>query len=154
MNFESRNQALAEMARQLGEDSFSAGLVDAYMKDTHFLKKDIYYREVFSPAKLLRDVGRETVYSKSFNIDFDALRPLGKVAVLLPKNSINLSVCKAVSASFLAGNKTLVRLPGKLTNSLPWFKQLVENHLPGVNFVASDMSSEVFLKECIASRDI
>jgi acyl-CoA reductase-like NAD-dependent aldehyde dehydrogenase len=82
------------------------------------------------------------------------MKPIGKVAVLLPGNGINMLVAKAVCSSFLAGNKTLVKLPRKLKHSAACFRQLIASHLPGVEFAPAEQSAEAFLHDCIASADI
>src|SRR5215469_5827762 len=154
MDLEKRRKALMELVGELGEESFSKKLVEAYMKDTWFLRKDIHFREIHTPIRILEDIGRRSVYTEHFEVDPECLQPLGKVAVLLPKNSINLSISKAVASSFLAGNQTLVKFPGKLTHSYYVFKQWIEKHLPGVHFVPHGTTSEKFLRDAIMAPDI
>jgi acyl-CoA reductase-like NAD-dependent aldehyde dehydrogenase len=154
MNFEKRKDTLKKMASYLREERFANKLISAYMKDTGFLRNDIYAREIEFPLFLMDNIGEETEYTRNFGLEFDSIRPLGKVVVILPKNGINLLISKAVCSSFLGGNETYVKLPGKLVNSANLFKQLIEDCLPGVHVVNTEKRADVFLKECIESKEI
>ena len=154
MNFEKRKAALSRMICYLKEDRFANQLIDAYMKDTGFLRRDIYAREIEFPLFLLNYISQESQYTRDFGLDFESVRPLGKVLVVLPKNGINLMLTKAVCSSFLAGNETYVKLPNTLVNSAEFYKQFAEDCLPGVTILNMQKRSDVFLKQCIESREM
>src|ERR1700712_579322 len=104
MDFEGRRIALAQFADQLRDNSFAEKLVAAYMKDTSYLRKDVVGREIDAPIALLKQAGIDTAYTLSYDIDIASVGPIGKVAVLLPYNGINILVAKAICTSFLIGN--------------------------------------------------
>lgn len=154
MDFEYRKRALAHLSDQLKEETFSHQLVQAYMKDTWFLKRNVVDREIKAPVALLAQTGIDTEYTAKYGIDPDNLRPIGKIAVLLPFNGINIMASKAIASSFYAGNKTIVKLPRKLKHAAPLYQQLISSCLPGVEFASDQQSSGDFLNNCISSPEI
>ena len=154
MNFEQRKLALVKTAINLGDEQFHQKLISAYSQDTGFLKKNVKLREVTTPIAILNEIGRETHLTKAYGIDLQQLQSLGKVAVLLPRNGVNLCLAKSVGASFLAGNETIIKLPRKLNQSGKYYRELVLNNLPDVSFAPDEISSQEFLKNCITDPEI
>jgi acyl-CoA reductase-like NAD-dependent aldehyde dehydrogenase len=154
MNFKQRQQALVQTAINLANEEFQQKLISAYSQDTGFLKKNVKIREVTTPIAILNEIGKETNLTKAYGVNLQQLQSLGKVAVLLPRNGVNLCLAKSVGASFLVGNETIIKLPRKLNQSGKYYRELVLNNLPNVSFAPDGMSSEAFLKKCIADREI
>jgi acyl-CoA reductase-like NAD-dependent aldehyde dehydrogenase len=154
ISFEERRQALHNLSLHLQDETFASNLVAAYMKDTGFLRKNVIEREIVQPVALLDQIGRKSLFADEYALDFSAIQPLGKVAVLLPFNGVNIMLAKAVGSSFLAGNKTIVKLPRKLKHAAPYYKELVSANLSNIQFVSDTVPSEHFLNACIESPDI
>lgn len=154
MNFKQRREALIRTSINLEDEKFHQHLIRAYGADTGFLRKDIKIREVITPVAILNAIGKETDATRAYGVDMEQLRSLGKVAVLLPSNGINLCLAKSVGASFLAGNETIIKLPRKLHSSGKYYRELVLNNLPNVSFAPDNISSKDFLKDCISDPDI
>jgi acyl-CoA reductase-like NAD-dependent aldehyde dehydrogenase len=143
-----KREALLSFAKQLRDKSFQEHLITAYMQDTGFLRKNIIKREIEVPLNLIN------MMLNYIDVNYDKLNratPKGKVAILLPSNGINMMIAKAVCASFLAGNETIVKLPRKLKHSNELFRGLVSSNLYNTYFESDEKSSETFLKEVIAS---
>lgn len=153
-DIERRIRALSRLADQLQEDVFSGKLVNALMKDTGYLKKNICEREIYATASLLDQVGVDNSYTREYNIDWESIRPLGKVAVLFRDGDLHTVLSKAICSSFLAGNQTIIKLPATLKHSAPYLRQLLTNHLPGVELITEAGSDESFLYDCISSSEI
>src|SRR5882762_783723 len=117
MNLDNRRDALGEVIHQLNDAKFAGSLVHAYGEDTDFLRRTILEREIRLPVTILQQIGKETEYTKEYSVNFKTLHPLGKVAVVLPSNGVNMLIAKAVASSFLAGNETIIKLPRKLKRS-------------------------------------
>jgi len=110
------------LAAALERPPFAPAFVDAYIHDTGFTWRDVMTREIETPAQLLRlqveQAARET-----------GRRPVGTVAVMMPKNSLGLTVAKAVASAYLAGNTVEVYLPRQLRLSAPLYAALLREHL-------------------------
>ena len=146
-----KKEALLGFAKQLNDELFKDELATAYMQDTGFLRKNIIKREIDIPLYLINNIVR--CIELEYDV-FDNVKPKGEVAVLLPSNGVNMMIAKAVCASFLAGNETIVKLPRKLKNSNRLFKQLVSSNLFNIKFESDEKPSETFLKECLLSEKV
>jgi acyl-CoA reductase-like NAD-dependent aldehyde dehydrogenase len=114
--YSARKARLEELADYLLTDEFSSKFLDAYIRDTAFVKKNVIKRELHSPSALLR-IKRE---EESL---LDDRLPLGGVAVMIPKNSIGLTLAKAIASSFLMGNQTLIYFPSQLKETAPVYAE-------------------------------
>ena len=72
----------------------------AYVSDTAFRVADATHREVTTPATLCKLPLLEARTLRD-------VQPLGKVAVIVPRNSVGLTIAKAVVRAYLSGNEVL-----------------------------------------------
>jgi acyl-CoA reductase-like NAD-dependent aldehyde dehydrogenase len=136
---------LFELINRLKEIELYSPFVDAYLQDTAFTRKEIYRREVLTPVKLLEVI---------LNSNTEKRRPLGKVAIVVPKNALGIPMAKAVAASHLMGNETLLRLPRQLSRAEPIYRNLLSESLKGIEFSPPTQSAKDFLIECLKAPDI
>lgn len=106
------------LATALESPPFAAAFVDAYIRDTGFTWREVWAREIATPARLLRLQAEQTAGETG-------RLPVGQVAVMMPKNSLGLTLAKAVASAYLAGNTTVVYLPRQLTASAPLYASLL-----------------------------
>lgn len=142
MNFEERINHLLAFAEAHEDKKFNNDFIQAYLKETAFTYADIEKREIIAPQKLITLFAKAAAENQTTQCQNRS--SLGTVAILLPKNGIGLTAAKSLSASFLMGNHTIVKMPGQLTQSGAIYEQFVTSHLPHVSF-ASGMSSRDFL---------
>ncbi len=110
------------LATALESPPFAAAFVDAYIRDTGFTWREVWAREIATPARLLRLQAEQTAGETG-------RLPVGQVAVMMPKNSLGLTLAKAVASAYLAGNTTVVYLPRQLTASAPLYASLLREQL-------------------------
>ena len=110
------------LATALESPPFAAAFVDAYIRDTCFTCREVWAREIDTPARLLRLQAAQAAGIT------DRL-PVGQVAVMMPKNSLGLTLAKAVASAYLAGNTTVVYLPRQLIASAPLYATLLREQL-------------------------
>lgn len=110
------------LAAALESPPFAAAFVDAYIRDTGFTWREVWAREIATPARLLRLQAEQTAGETG-------RLPVGQVAVMMPKNSLGLTLAKAVASAYLAGNTTVVYLPRQLTASAPLYASLLREQL-------------------------
>lgn len=135
---------ITDLINRLRDKDFSETLVNSYFKDTGYLLKDIKKREIEIPQQML------SLYLKNDRGDALLEHPRGKkVAILLPRNGINIVVAKAVMASCLSGNYSIIKLPRKLINAYPVYKSLFEDHIPYLELSDREESSQSFLEDCM-----
>lgn len=145
-DFGVRLEAVRSLARAFADPMLCEQLIDAYGRDTLLLPQDIRIRETLVPARLcaLPILGARPLREA---------RASGGVAVLVPKNSVGLTIAKAVVGAYLTGNRVSVRFPIQLEHSGPVFSQLLQQHLPGVEIAPRGPGHE-FLARCIADPQI
>lgn len=151
-NYNKNKQDLEKLAQHVKDPLFSEKLIQAYMKDTGFARKSITEREISAPVRIIDSFGRENKFIKNFSVI--NRKPIGKVAILLPVNGINILVAKAVGASYLIGNETIVKFPRRLKNSAPIFGELISKNLKNVSFADINISSKDFLLSCLMNPAI
>jgi len=142
-----RINKLELLADYLKNEIFVESFSKAYFKDTAFLIKDIISREINTPYELLK-TERDNIGS------IQDRKPLGTVSVLMPKNSLGLTLAKAVASSFLAGNKTLIYFPSALKHSSVAYGKAIEDHLPGVFVAGQGQTSAAFMRSCLKSEEV
>lgn len=135
------------LADYFGDADFGRALVDSYVSDTFFVRKDVVKRELTTPALLL----------KMERPDLELLgnrAPLGTVAVMMPKNSLALTLAKAIASSYLAGNKTIVYFPAQLKNSAPVYAMAISRFLESVEVAGEGQSSALFLRSAMKNPEV
>lgn len=131
---------LLALADALESPPFVAAFVAAYIQDTGFTWRDVMAREIHTAAHLLRLLVPQS-QAESGRL------PVGKVAVMAPKNSLGLTVAKAVASAYLAGNTTVVYLPRLLTHSASLYATLLREQLgAGQVEIAPDETGAQFLE--------
>ncbi|NJM76940.1 MAG: hypothetical protein HC852_15565 [Acaryochloridaceae cyanobacterium RU_4_10] len=136
---------LLELIDRLKGLEIHSPFVDAYLQDTAFTRKEIYRREVLTPIKLLEVI---------LNSKVEKRHPLGKVAIVVPKNALGIPMAKAVAASHLMGNETILRLPRQLSRAEPIYRNLLGESLKGIEFAPPTQSAKDFLIQCLKAPDI
>lgn len=146
-NKNQRKEKLYELAQNISNHKFVDLFVENYVLETSFSRKDIINREIIVPAKLLNliDINSEDYINRC---------PLGKVAVLIPKNSIGLTVVKAIASSYLMGNKTIVYFPSSIKKTAKIYQELLTSTLDDIEVVDNDITSAAFMRKCINSKDV
>jgi succinate-semialdehyde dehydrogenase/glutarate-semialdehyde dehydrogenase len=145
-SLETRAERLRDLAEGLGDPAFQREFVAAYIEDTGFLAADVLKREIWTPIRLLGLLARDWA-------GLAARSALGRVSVVVPKNSLALTLAKAIGSSYLLGNETLVRMPRQLARTTPIYAGLVGRHLEGVRFAPAGESGERFLARALAESD-
>jgi succinate-semialdehyde dehydrogenase/glutarate-semialdehyde dehydrogenase len=131
-----RRQKVRALGEAFAAPELATARVSAYVADTAFRIDDVEAREVRTPSALCALAASAPPPQGT---------PLGKIAVLVPRNSVGLTLAKAVVGGFLAGNEVLVRLPTQLERTRPLVDALLREHLPGVTTAPDDLSSRAFL---------
>jgi acyl-CoA reductase-like NAD-dependent aldehyde dehydrogenase len=153
---EDRKQSLKNLGDFLQDVSSHRRFIKAYIQDTGFVHSQVVKRELFAPSTLLRMAGNKNdiVSQSGLDISYGDRRALGKVAVLLPKNALGLTMAKAVAASHLMGNETIIRLPSSLSNTRPIYCDMLSSYLDNIEFSSPEQSAKQFLTECIVDSGI
>jgi len=151
VSFAERKRCLRRLAEDLGHPETQRALVDAYVHDTAFVRANVVKREIWTPRKLLSlpcwdEPWLERLASEQVIA--------GRVAVLIPKNSLGLTLGKAIASSFVMGHETIVRMPQALRRTTPIYERLLCRHLPGVVFAAAKEGGAAFLDRCMADTTI
>lgn len=141
LDFDQRLAHVRSLGRALLQPAVRQVLLESYGRDTLLLHKDIAVRELEVPARLcsLPVLGAR---------DIRDAQPCGGVAILMPKNSIGLTIAKAVVGAWLTGNRVVVRFPTQLVHSGPVFGALLRAHLPGIE-IANECSGPQFLDNAL-----
>jgi acyl-CoA reductase-like NAD-dependent aldehyde dehydrogenase len=145
--FYERRQNLLRVAEKLLDPTFRERLIEAYIADTAFLRADVIKREIITPAKLLS-------LPCPWGPELELRNPLGKVAVMVPKNSLGLTLAKAIASSYLTGNRTVVRLPSQLKLTAPIYRELLESELDHIEFAPVAQSGKEFLQAAFRNPEI
>ncbi len=122
-------------------------LANAYLADTSFLVRDIVRREVEIPAALLRLPRQEETLLAD-------RQPLGRVVVMMPRNSLGFTLAKAVAGSYLAGNTTTVYFPSSLKKTGPVYAELLRTCLSGTDIAPFNQSSALFMRSCLRDPEV
>lgn len=138
-NFEERRNDIKKLANHIESSYFIQEFVNAYIEDTQFIKRNVIKREIETPAALLNLIHNTVQYETN-------TLPLGKVAILVPKNSLGLTLAKAIASSYLMGNHTIVYLPSQLQRTAPIYQRLLTTFLPGTDVIFASQSSKEFLQ--------
>jgi acyl-CoA reductase-like NAD-dependent aldehyde dehydrogenase len=146
-DYATRKSRLHALADYFTEPSFRDAFVQAYINDTAFTRKDVLKREISSTAALLRLPREEEAQLQN-------RMPLGNVAVFVPKNSLGLTLAKAIASSYLAGNKTLVYFPKQLKESGPIYAAALQQFLPEIEIADANLSSALFMRQCLNNPEI
>lgn len=142
--WQERRYHLAVLADRMERDDFRIPFLEAYVQDTGFTCRDVRQRELETPVRMLR-MDRPEAETRPLA----GRRPLGRVVVFVPRNSLALTLVKAIAASFLMGNDTWVYLPRQLVRTQAIYTDLLERHLPGTRVVRGAPSSAAFLRQCL-----
>jgi acyl-CoA reductase-like NAD-dependent aldehyde dehydrogenase len=145
---------LLKLINNLRDENIHAPFVNAFVQDTGFVKKEVYRREILTPTKLLEDIANSNYLKRNNLTHLSHNIPLGKIAIVLPKNSLGIPLAKAVGASHLMGNKTIVRIPRQLTNAEPFYRKILAESLQGIEFSQPNQSAKEFLIDCLKDPDI
>lgn len=143
-----RLENLRKLASSLRKPAFRQQFIGAYVADTAFLTKHVGIREIDVPYRLLMARSLEQWSSMSNR------KPLGGVAVLVPKNSIGLTLAKAIASSYVMGNRTLVYFPVSLKQTGPVYAELLQTHLENTEVITGEMSSAAFMRKCLKDPEI
>jgi acyl-CoA reductase-like NAD-dependent aldehyde dehydrogenase len=149
-----RIQDLVRLSLTLRDERKMARFIDAYIEDTAFVRTDVYQRELIAPAAVLESTGQPNPFVEPFGVRIEARAPVGKVAVLLPKNGLGLTMCKSIAAAYLMGNDTIVHLPRQLSTSGEIYRRILREHLPGLEFAPRQQSPREFLLNCLRRPDV
>jgi acyl-CoA reductase-like NAD-dependent aldehyde dehydrogenase len=151
-----RQQQLQNLANDLRITNSHHHLVKAYVQDTGFLYSHVIKRELIMPAAIIELAGKPNKFVKKLGLDINYLdrRALGKIAVLLPKNSLGLTMSKALVASHIMGNQTVVKLPTSLIKTRPLYKKLLAKHFDNIEVVGVDKTAKQFLVDSITDPSI
>lgn len=146
LDFDARLACVRALGAAFAAPAQREPLVAAYMRDTLLLRRDVLARESEVPSRLcaLPILGAR---------DLRDARPSGGVAVLVPKNSVGLTIAKAVVGGWLTGNRVVVRFPAQLKHSAPLFAALLRAHLPGIE-IAPDGPGPAFLAAALRDPGI
>lgn len=145
--FQERSEDLLRLADYLSDEEFRRAFTSAYIADTSFTCRDVLSREIETPARLLK-LARPDEELLSHR------QPLGRVAVMVPKNSLGLTLAKAIAGAYLMGNGTLVYLPGQLKNTAPLYGKMLETFMPGIEIAYATHSSAQFLRGCLKDPEV
>jgi acyl-CoA reductase-like NAD-dependent aldehyde dehydrogenase len=135
------------LAQSITQNPFRDDFIRAYVTDTAFTWRDVVKREIETPAAMLRLPRPEAD-------QLAGRKPLGKVAILVPKNSLALTLVKAIGGAYLAGNQILVHLPAQLKKTYPIYSQFLTTHLPGVEVSPPESGSADFMRQSLKNPDI
>lgn len=139
-----KTECLLSLADALESSAFGDEFVPAYIQDTGFTWKDVVAREIHVPAQLLRTFVRHVRRPLDRS-------PLGSVLVLMPKNSLGLTLAKAIAAAYLAGNQLVVYFPRLLACTAPIYARLLREHLGSALSTVHGISSARFMRESLAN---
>ena len=142
-----RKDQLLKLADHFLSETFSKSFCDAYVADTAFVRNDVYKREILTPAALLK-IPRE---DESFLQD---RKPLGTVVVMIPKNSLGLTLAKAIASSYLMGNKTIIYFPGQLKATAPVYANAILKFLDNVEIADGNQTSAQFMRSSLNNPDV
>ncbi|KAA9159616.1 aldehyde dehydrogenase family protein [Amycolatopsis acidicola] len=142
--------SVAERAEQLAK---LADVVEDTAGELEDLAVELF---PFSRKVIRSDIRLAITRLRAFPGALDALQgrePVGKVALCLPGNAILSNPVATIGASYLAGNRTLARLPGRRARWAEILADLLRPALSGrVEF--SDRAGPVFLGESMADPGI
>lgn len=141
-DFDRRLRQVRALGHAYSDPTFAEQLVSAYVHDTSFRWEDATHREITTPATLCK---LPLLEARSLR----EAAPLGKVAVVVPRNSVGLTIAKAVVGAYLSGNDVVVRLPTQLARTAPLLEELLREHLDGVTFAAREIGGARFLEESL-----
>lgn len=144
--FETRLDSLLAFSEAHNDPTFSTAFAESYLEDTAFAYSNIVSREISAPQELIRTLAFGTSNSA---LQIHGRTPVGRVAILLPKNGIGITAAKSVASSYLMGNDTIVKIPSQLQRSSRMYSDFVTKHLPGVSFASNEMSSKKFLEQAL-----
>jgi acyl-CoA reductase-like NAD-dependent aldehyde dehydrogenase len=146
-NYTFRRERLQSLALRLAEEPFRSEFIDAYIRDTAFARKAIEGREVVVPNKLL-------LLQREEESILTERTPLGTVAVLVPKNSIGLTLAKAIASSYLMGNTTRIYFPSSLKNTAPIYGKLLTETLDNIEIIEGGISSAAFMRQSLKDPEV
>jgi acyl-CoA reductase-like NAD-dependent aldehyde dehydrogenase len=152
--FDERIQDLKAFAHGHSDSFFKDRFLKAYLSDTAFTRSNIYHREIIAPQSLVNLLTEVPLLYTADGLNIRARQPIGKVAVLLPKNGIGITAAKALASSFLMGNETIVKIPSQLSASSAIYSEFVLQHLSSVSFVPPSISSTDFLTRALLDPQI
>lgn len=151
-----RQQKLKNLADDLRMVDSHKRLIEAYIQDTGFLYSHVVNRELLVPAALVELAGKPNNFLGSLKPDINYLQrhALGKVAILLPKNALGLTMSKAVTASYMMGNQTVIKIPSSLTKTLPLYQELFASHFNNIEVISFEKTTKQFLIDSIIDPEI
>jgi acyl-CoA reductase-like NAD-dependent aldehyde dehydrogenase len=142
-----RKAELHKLAERLIEPDFVDKISKAYISDTSFTKKAVISREIHIPYKLLLLPREEE--SQLYDRE-----PIGTVVVFIPKNSIGLTLAKAIASSNLMGNRTRIYFPNSLKNTTPIYSKLLKDTLENIEVIEGGISSAAFMRHCLKDPEV
>lgn len=150
-DYEERARRLHRFADCLAEeiDTLGKSLVED-VEITIGCAKD---RDLSTAIALLRENRADYKFDKDPGFHLKDRKPFGKVAIMLPYNSVGLCAAMAVGGAYMAGNEEiLVRMPGKIPKFIEKYRKIIEACLPGVKIVGG--SGREFLENCFADPSV
>lgn len=154
-SFYSRKQELENLAKELLEnETVQENIISSYMNTTGFTHTNLMNREILEPAAILKNLGAPNEFIDWELEDMTERKPLGKVAVLLPKNGIGITFAKAAAAAYLMGNNTIIKFPRQLAKTADVLQNLYIRHLEDLAFAPINISSKNFLRQCMLAPEI
>ncbi len=147
LEFNQRKQTLHGLAEAMERSAFQNAFLRAYGEETQFVLKDIFAREIAAPIALLRKNREEEALLIGRN-------SLSKVAVMMPKNGLGLTLVKAVASAYLMGNEVVVYFPSALKKTAEIYRDLMVPLLTGVTLAERGQSGVSFLHACFHDPEI
>jgi len=142
-----RKNTLRGLAEAMDQSSFQADLLRTYGAETQFVRKDIIAREILAPIALLRKDREEesTLIGRS---------SMCKVAVMMPKNGLGLTLAKAVASAYLMGNEVVIYFSSALQQTAEVYRELMVPIMKGVSMAKPEQSGVSFLQSCFLDPEI
>jgi acyl-CoA reductase-like NAD-dependent aldehyde dehydrogenase len=142
-----RREKIQSLAFSLTQEPFRSEFIDAYVNDTAFARKAVEGREIVVPKKLL-------LLQREEESILTERTPLGTVVVLVPKNSIGLTIAKAIASSYLMGNTTRIYFPSSLKNTAPIYGKLLTETLDNIEIIEGGISSAAFMRQSLKDPEV
>jgi len=154
-SFHTRKKALKNLAAALlTNHTIQEKIIATYMEATGFTYQNLMNREIIEPATILKTLGEPNDFIDWEIGDMSDRKPLGKVAILLPKNGVGITFAKAAAAAYLMGNDTIVKFPRQLAKTAVIYSELYSKHLNDLVFAPIHISSKNFLRQCMLDPEI
>ncbi len=115
--------------------------------------KDSKNRDLRLCVYLIRQMVPDKLKKFDPAFDLQNTTPFGRIAVLLPYNSVFLTMAMSMASAYLVGNSVFVHLPSKFTNLTKLLHEIIYDTLPGVELSDIERGRD-FLNSCLEREDI